>query len=166
VTPLFISIFWIWCLASDSDELGAGTALAIAPDGLGVIAPIMTGQLTRIVRFPRDGRASPATLFTLTNRVWALDVGPDGTIYADQTEQPLVAAELATTGGPADTLGSVDGQPCCATAAVLLATGKMTLIPTDYFCDFHFLLWAPGEKSLIGGGYPTRYSLWRFRPVR
>jgi hypothetical protein len=33
---------------------------------------------------------------------------------------------------------------------------RMTAIPVDEFADYHFVLWAPGEKSIIAGGYPTR----------
>jgi hypothetical protein len=39
----------------------------------------------------------------------------------------------------------------------------MSLIPTDAFGDFHFLLWGPGEKTILAGSYPARTTLWRFQ---
>lgn len=109
-------------LATDEEEIGIGSqaAVAIAPDEQGVLVSVGAGHLTRIVRFTRDGRTRPRTLFTATRSVAALDVGPDGSIYLDEVQSSLGTWQFAVSGGRGTSLGSVAIPPeCCVTAAVL-----------------------------------------------
>jgi hypothetical protein len=62
--------------------------LAISADGQSVLVILPSGNLQRVVMVPRDGSAGTRTLLTLTQRPVFLDVGPDGSIYADQLAQP------------------------------------------------------------------------------
>jgi hypothetical protein len=111
-------------LLSDQDEQGIGNSLAVTKDG-DVIASIVKGQMARVVRFARDRRAPPVTLFTVTNGIGGLDVGPDGSIYAELVESPLVVMELAAAGGRAEVLGTITGGPPCCGAAVVLPDGRL-----------------------------------------
>jgi hypothetical protein len=62
--------------------------LAVSADGRSVIFILPSGNLQRVVMAPRDGSAGVRTLLTLTQRPVSLDVGPDGSLYADQLDQP------------------------------------------------------------------------------
>jgi hypothetical protein len=109
-------------LATDELEVGIASqaATAITPDQEGVLVSVGAGHLTRIVRFARDGRTRPRTLFTVTRSVAALEVGPDDSIYLDEVQSSLVTWRFAVSGGRGTSLGSVEIPPeCCASAAVL-----------------------------------------------
>ena len=112
-------------LATDEQEAGIASqaAVAITPDQQGVIVAVGAGHLTRIVRYPRDGGTDPRTLLTVTRQIAALEVGPDGSIYADQIFTPFAVWQFGAAGaasGRGVSLGTVESPPeCCATAAVL-----------------------------------------------
>jgi eukaryotic-like serine/threonine-protein kinase len=137
-------------VATDADEAGIARAVAITPDGQGIIAAVTAGHLTRVVRFARDGRTAPQTLFTVTRQVWSLDVGPDSSIYIDQTTQPLSTWRFAVSGGRGESLGTVEFPPdCCATAEVL-PDGRV-IVPGVPGANFRLLITEPGKdpRTLI-----------------
>src|SRR5262249_4238111 len=54
-----------------------------------ILAGIQKGDLYQIVSIPSDGKAPTRVLLTLTQRIASIDMAPDGSLYADQYEQPL-----------------------------------------------------------------------------
>ena len=69
--------------------------LAATPDGDWILFDIPAGNLHRIVAAPRDGSDRLRPMITLTARPLAIDVGPDGSLYVDQIEQPVEVFRLA-----------------------------------------------------------------------
>ncbi len=62
--------------------------MAVTPDGRWVLIDHPAGNLHRVLAVPRDGSPRTHTLITLTSGVLGLDVGPDGSLYVDQFDQP------------------------------------------------------------------------------
>lgn len=89
------------------------TAIAVTRDGQSVLAAVRSGNLVRVVVIPSSGRAAPRTVLTLTATVSSvgLDVGPDGSIYADQWETPLAIVRFPVKGGHAETIVVPPGPP-------------------------------------------------------
>jgi WD40 repeat protein len=87
--------------------------LALSHDGAWVYFDHLSGDVHRIVRAPTDGSPGIEPLFTLTERPWGIDIGPDGSIYVDQFEQP---AEVRWYSKPGTLRASVrvPGANCAA----------------------------------------------------
>lgn len=60
--------------------------LAVTPDGQSVLFDLPSGNLHQITAVPRDGSDAVRVVATLTSRPLNLDVGPDGSLYVDQTD--------------------------------------------------------------------------------
>jgi Tol biopolymer transport system component len=84
---------------------GSGTiALAGTFDGRSAIVATQAGMLVRLVQVPLDGGSSMRTLLTATMLPWALDVGPDGSIYADQVSISNTLMRFPVSGGAPEQL--------------------------------------------------------------
>jgi eukaryotic-like serine/threonine-protein kinase len=81
--------------------------VTVTRDGQSVLAVGTSGSLSRIVAIPRRGNAAPQTVLTLTMVVSALDVGPDGRIYADQNDNPMAVTRFPLQGGHAETVATL-----------------------------------------------------------
>jgi hypothetical protein len=119
------------------DDSLIGT-VTVTPDGRSVLAVGLSGNFSRIVSIPRRGNAAPRTLLTLTMFVTALDVGPDGRIYADQADNPMVVTRLPLQGGRAETIAAIpDGLrgfavlPDGRIVATQLPGGRARLMVTE-----------------------------------
>ncbi len=114
-------------VATDAQEVGMQpqAAVAIMPDQQGILVSLAAGHLNRIVRFSRDGRSQPRTLLTVTRPIAALEVGPDGSIYADQIFTPWTAWQFALSGGRGQSLGTVESPPECCAGAGQLPDGRL-----------------------------------------
>jgi eukaryotic-like serine/threonine-protein kinase len=59
-----------------------------APDGRSVVVAIVDGAAYRVISVPTSGSGRIRPLFASTSLIWGIDVGPDGSIYADQVLRP------------------------------------------------------------------------------
>ncbi len=84
---------------------GGPFPLAFAADGRSVIFDLRSGDLHRIVSVPMDGSKALRTLLPLTTTTGFLDVGNDGSLYADQWQQPQEVVRFSPTGGAVEHLG-------------------------------------------------------------
>jgi len=78
--------------------------MAITADGRRVLLALGKGNLRTVVAVPRTGNAVPETWLTLTQDVWYLDAGPDGSLYMDQILQRPEALRFPASGGRPETL--------------------------------------------------------------
>lgn len=113
-------------LVTGPDEK-TGVAAAVAPDGASVIASVVAGHLTRIVRIEADGSRPPRTLFTVTGTVWSIEVGRDSSIYLDQMLAPLKIWRFGTSGGRGELLASIESTGECCGAVGVLRDGRLLL---------------------------------------
>jgi WD40 repeat protein len=79
---------------------------AIARDGKSVLAAMPAGSLVHIVSIPRRGRAPIRTLLTVTQIVWGMDVGSDGSIYVNLVDRPADLARLSLNGDRSERVAS------------------------------------------------------------
>src|SRR5262249_1996580 len=63
--------------------------IAVNPLDRSVLAGIQNGDLTQIVSIPSDGQTPSRVLLPLTERIFSMDMAPDGSLYVDQYERPL-----------------------------------------------------------------------------
>jgi predicted Ser/Thr protein kinase len=82
-------------------------ALAPSHDGSSVLAAIRSSDLVRVVTVPKSGSAAPRTLFSVTGRIAYLDIGTDGSIYADQQSPSRLLLRFARNGGRAEKIASL-----------------------------------------------------------
>jgi predicted Ser/Thr protein kinase len=80
-------------------------AIAAAADGRSVYFGLGSGDLRRIVSVPIDGSEGTRTLLSLTTATGFLDVGSDGSLYADQWERPLEVVRFSPFGGTVEQIG-------------------------------------------------------------
>jgi hypothetical protein len=90
-------------LRDDSKTVG----LAVARDGKSILAAISSGNVEQITAIPRSGGAAVRGLFTLTNMLFSLDAGPEGSIYLDQIERRVDLVRFAAQGGPAEKIATM-----------------------------------------------------------
>jgi eukaryotic-like serine/threonine-protein kinase len=67
----------------------SNSSLRRTPDGRSVIVAFVDGDVYRVVSVPTSGAGPITTLFTTTSWIWGIDVGSDGSIYADQVLRPI-----------------------------------------------------------------------------
>ncbi len=73
--------------------------LAVTQDGGSVLFDLPAGNLHRIVAVPRDGSGQVRPIVTLTEQPLFLDIGPDGSLYVDQIDQPADLLRFAPASG-------------------------------------------------------------------
>jgi serine/threonine protein kinase len=73
--------------------------LAVTQDGGSVLFDLPAGNLHRIVAVPRDGSEQVRPIVTLTEQPLFLDIGPDGSLYVDQIEQPADLLRFSPASG-------------------------------------------------------------------
>ncbi len=78
--------------------------LAVTPDGHSVLIDLVAGDLHRIAALPRDGGNRIETWFTLTQRPWYMDAGPDNTVFIDQFYRQNEAVRFSLKGGAVEHL--------------------------------------------------------------
>jgi dipeptidyl aminopeptidase/acylaminoacyl peptidase len=71
---------------------------AVARDGKSVLAAMPAGSLVRVVSIPRSGKSPVRTLLTVTQNVWGMDVGSDGSVYVNLVDQQADLARLSPHG--------------------------------------------------------------------
>ena len=85
-------------------ERRLGFPMAITPDGRRVLVGLTKGDLRAIVAVPRSGNDTPETVLSVTQNMWYLDVGPDGSLYMDQLLERQEALRFPVNGGRPEVL--------------------------------------------------------------
>jgi hypothetical protein len=88
-------------LPEDSPGEFGGVYVAAAPtrDGKYAVISTVRGNLYRVATVPLDGHGPPRTLLNLIHPIWALDTGPDGSIYLDQNDRGKELVRFSAEGG-------------------------------------------------------------------
>ena len=71
----------------------SNSSLRRSPDGRSVIVAFLDGDVYRVVSVPTSGTGPITPLFNSTSWIWGIDVGSDGSIYADQALRPVDVIE-------------------------------------------------------------------------
>jgi len=77
-------------------------SLAVTRDGKSILAVVDVGNLAVVTSISRDGRRLVPSLLTLTNTLYSLDSGPDGSIYVDQVERGGELRRFSPQGGASE----------------------------------------------------------------
>ncbi len=73
---------------------------AFSPDGRWVVVPQIVGNLLQYLALAADGSGRQRVLFNATSGEQAgFDVGPDGSLYVEETHRPTEAHRFAVAGG-------------------------------------------------------------------
>jgi hypothetical protein len=80
-------------------------ALAVAPDGRSVVLTVDSGDSQHVVNILTDGSGNVKTLFPVTEFVFSLDVGHDGSVYLDQWDRMGEVVRLSPSGGAPEHIG-------------------------------------------------------------
>jgi hypothetical protein len=80
-------------------------ALAVAPDGRSVVLTVDSGDSQHVVKVLTDGSGDVKTLFPVTEFVFYLDVGHDGSVYLDQWDRMGEVVRLSPSGGAPEHIG-------------------------------------------------------------
>ena len=117
--------------------------LAVTPDSKSVVTAVANGDLSRVVSIPVDGTGPPQTLMNLQRDPEFLDVGPDGTLYADQISRQ---AEILRFGLSGQDLQRVDfiHNPLITDLPLHLPDGR-TLITIVTAGHRRLVMAAPGK---------------------
>jgi eukaryotic-like serine/threonine-protein kinase len=83
---------------------------AFTRDGKYALTVSLRGSAYRVAAVPLEGRGPARTLLTLTQAVYSLDTGPDGSIYLDQNDRPKNLVRFAPAGGKADRIATVSSE--------------------------------------------------------
>jgi len=78
-----------------------GVYVSAAPtrDGKYAVISTVRGNLYRVASVPLDGHGPTRTLLNLIHPIWALDAGPDGSIYLDQNDRGAELVRFSALGG-------------------------------------------------------------------
>ena len=96
----------------------ANYPLAVTPDGKWIVFRIQAGSLDIVMAAPRDISSPVVSLLTTTQKISAIDVGGDGTIYLDQWTRP---AEVQRFRLPSQDVERIAMPPTFVTAAAAQA---------------------------------------------
>jgi serine/threonine protein kinase len=68
-------------------------------DGKDVVISTMRGNIYRVAALPLDGHGPTRLLLSMMHPIWALDTGPDGSIYLDQSDRGAELVRFSADGG-------------------------------------------------------------------
>jgi sugar lactone lactonase YvrE len=129
---------------------GWGFPLTVTPDGGSVLFDLPAGNLHRIVAVPRDGSGQVRPIVTLTELPLWLDVGPDGSLYVDQIDQPADLLRFSPVSGALERIPvpSVYASNLANTQSALpLPDGRVLLTGRIVGRD-RILVMAPGKDPV------------------
>jgi len=106
----------------DEDIYGLPPGLAVTPDGKSVLFPLPSGDLQQIVSVATDGSGTRRLLFTVTQLVNTVEVGPDGSVYVDQFNRPGEVLRIPPSGAAPERLGYL-------TPVITAANGRSLPLP-------------------------------------
>jgi serine/threonine protein kinase/WD40 repeat protein len=79
---------------------------AVARDGKSILAAIPAGTLVHVVSIPRSGRSPIRTLLTVTQSVWGMDAGSDGSVYVNLVDRPADLVRFSLHGDRSEKIAS------------------------------------------------------------
>jgi hypothetical protein len=123
----------------------AGFPMALPPDNRSVLIDLPSGNLHQIVAIPRSGSGQVRVLMSLTTPPWSLDMGPDGSLYADQVERPYQILRFPTSGGAPEVLATSPAFSVAISAPVEFPDGRF-LIPALDSGRSRLLIGKPGRN--------------------
>jgi hypothetical protein len=106
-------------------DLPLSPPLAVAPDGVSVLATILSGDLSRVSQIARD-ESSGSVLLTLSTRPRFLSAAADGTLFVDTKEYPADFLKFTPAGGVPELLASAGSVVMCP---VELGDGRL-IVPS------------------------------------
>jgi predicted Ser/Thr protein kinase len=80
-------------------------------DGKSIIVATKAGSLVRVIAMPLDGGTPPQTLFTISDDIWDIDAGADGSVFADLLSRPAGVVRLSPGGGPPEKIAGLPQFP-------------------------------------------------------
>jgi eukaryotic-like serine/threonine-protein kinase len=101
--------------------------IAVSPDGQSILVDARSGDLHQIASLSRRAGGLVKPLLSLTAAPWHLDVGADGSIFADQVERGSEVFRFPVTGGKPERVGFSDFVPSYFTSPVELPDGRVLL---------------------------------------
>ncbi len=121
-------------LYTGGNEDPNNSAVAVARDGKSVLAAVIDGNQPRVIGVPRIGHSSTRKLGSLTNTVFSLDVGVEGSIYLDQIERHLDVLRFSAGGGHAEKIATLlpyqaPGKPWLANESFAVLPDGRAVIP-------------------------------------
>jgi hypothetical protein len=64
-----------------------------------------------VIAMPLDGGSPPQTLFTISDDIWNIDAGADGSVFADLLSRPAGVVRLSPGSGPPEKIASLPQFP-------------------------------------------------------
>ena len=99
-------------------EGDGGRNFTVSADGKSILTFVHSGALTRIFRFPVNGRdATP--LLTVTGAVWFLEAGPGDSFYANIVDRPVDVVRFPLDGSRTERLATFPQVPDLTTMTIL-----------------------------------------------
>jgi Tol biopolymer transport system component len=99
--------------------------LAVTADGDSIVFGLVSGDLFQIVSAPSDGSNNLRTLLTPTSTTGYLDIGSDGSVYADQWQRPNHVIRLSASNGTVEHIGESAGFLVSQLSAAPLPDGRI-----------------------------------------
>ncbi|MGD0873289.1 MAG: protein kinase [Bryobacteraceae bacterium] len=114
-------------LLPDSQNDSAFLSVIATRDGKSILAAGAAGNVAQILSIPRSGRGSPTPLLSLTNTVFAVDSGADGSIYVDQVDRPVDLLRFSVQGGHVERIATLPAYE--APGAPYLDSESFAILP-------------------------------------
>jgi len=86
---------------------GFYSAAAASRDGKDAVISTMRGNIYRVAAVAVDGHGPTRTLLEMVHPVFALDAGPDGSIYLDQSDRGSELVRFSAQGGHAEKVAAI-----------------------------------------------------------
>ena len=86
---------------------GFYSTVAATRDGKDAVISTMRGNIYRVAAVPLDGHGPTRTLLEMVHPVFALDTGPDGSIYLDQSDRGSELVRFPAQGGHAEKVAAI-----------------------------------------------------------
>jgi Tol biopolymer transport system component/predicted Ser/Thr protein kinase len=117
--------------------------LAIPPDGRSVVFTSVAGDMHEIATVPSDGSGEIRPVLRLTGSIGYLDIGGDGTIYADQWDRPRQILKIS----PGRAIESIAESPDDGSIPNAMATQEGAVIFGSRVAGRYRLLIARSGKA-------------------
>ncbi len=86
---------------------GFNSAVAATRDGKDAVISTMRGNIYRVAAVALDGHGPTRTLLEMVHPVFALDTGPDGSVYLDQSDRGSELVRFSAQGGHAEKVAAI-----------------------------------------------------------
>ncbi|HXH28980.1 MAG TPA: protein kinase [Candidatus Polarisedimenticolia bacterium] len=103
--------------------------LGVSADGQSIVTAVPAGDLYQVVAIDRAGGA-PKVLVSLMRQPRFLDIGPDGSLYIDQSERPFEILRFTPAGGVPSRIARSIGTSIERSAVLGLPDGRVLFTST------------------------------------